>query len=135
LKTQSYEQGYEVQNRQLSKAQQGELDAVLLYRSLAELVKTPEEKQVFLKIASDEGKHAAILKRYTGKTLAPSKTKAFIVTTLYRVFGPKLTFGLLQKGEFEAARNYTSLVVAFPRVQEIIEDEIRHGNLVKAMLA
>jgi len=42
---------------QLIKAQQGELDAVIVYRRLAEAIKDIKIEKVLLRIAADEGKH------------------------------------------------------------------------------
>ncbi|WP_425449140.1 ferritin family protein [Dethiothermospora halolimnae] len=120
--------------KQLIKAQQGELDAVLLYKRLAKVIKETKYKETFLKIAADEGKHAGILKNYTMEKLKPKKTKAIVITRLYKIFGLNLTLNLLEKGELKAAKGYISLVDKFPNIKLIIEEEESHRSLIKDMV-
>jgi rubrerythrin len=117
--------------KKLIKAQQGELDAVILYRKLAEEMKDTKNREAFLKIAADEGKHAGILRKYTGENLTPKNLKAAVVITMYKVFGLKFTLKILEKGEFKAAKEYYSLVTDFPNIKEIIKDEELHGKLME----
>ena len=119
---------------QLIKAQQGELDAVILYRRLAEVVKNTKDKELFLRIAADEGKHASILKKYTGETLKASNFKALVVITLYKVLGLKFILKLLEKGELKATEGYSLLVEEFPTIKEIIRDEALHATLISKIL-
>ena len=119
---------------QLVKAQQGELDAVILYRRLAKAVKNAKDKELFLRIAADEGKHASILKKYTGETLKASNFKALVVITLYKVLGLKFTLNLLEKGELKATEGYSLLVKEFPNIEEIIRDEALHATLINKIL-
>ena len=121
------------EKKQLIKAQQGELDAVILYRKLAELTSETKNKALFLKIASDEGKHAGILRKYTGENLESKNLKSLIVTGIYGIFGIKIMLKILAKGEFEAAKKYSSLATKFPDIQVIIKDENLHGELMRDM--
>ncbi len=124
----------EKDKNQLIKAQQGELDAVVLYRKLSVMTKEIKNKEIFLKIAADEGKHASILRRYTGEKLEPKHFKTLIVTIIYKVFGEKYLLKTIGKGEFKAAKNYLSLVMKYPDIQVIIDDEYLHGNLISKMM-
>lgn len=122
------------QNKMLLKTQQGELDAVKLYKQLAEIVKHEKGKKLFLEIAADEGRHAAILKSYTKITLKPKGIKATVVVLLYKLIGHNFVMGLLQKGELKSIGVYRGLVVEFPKIQEIIDDEARHAEIAKSLL-
>ena len=122
------------ERKQLIKSQQGELDAVILYRKLSEITKKVENKKTFLKIAADEGKHAVILKKYTGENLKAKNLKAIIINILYKVCGAKFTLKMIGKGEFKAAKDYLSLAEKFPNIKEIIKDENLHGELMVSML-
>jgi len=115
--------------KSLIKAQQGELDAVLMYQSLAKLAKNPNVKEKFMQIAADEGKHASILRTYTGKTLKPKNTNAIIVSCIYKTLGHSLTCKLISKGEMNAIPNYQKMLADFPKVKEIMDDELRHANI------
>ena len=57
-------------------AQQGELDAVLMYNKLAEKVKDAKDAATFKQLAAEEGRHASVFHAYTKKVLQPKKTKA-----------------------------------------------------------
>ena len=120
--------------KQLMKAQQGELDAVIIYHKLAEVINNTDNKKVFLKIAADEGKHASILKKYTGEKLRPKKFKSLIIFSIYKIFGVKVTLNILIKGELKAAREYERFTLKFPKIQQILKDEELHGELMKNML-
>ena len=133
MKTQAYTEITKEEKEQLIKAQQGELDAVILYRKLAEITKETINKETFLKIAADEGKHACILRKYTGENLEPKKIKALVVTCIYKVFGVKFTLKVLEKGELKAAKKYSTIVKKFPNIQGIIKDENLHGKLIRNM--
>jgi len=130
MKTESSTERMNEKKVQLIKAQQGELDAVIVYRRLAKVVKNAKDKELFLRIAADEGKHASILKKYTGETLKASNFKALVVITLYKVLGLKFILKLLVKGELKASEGYSILVEEFPTIEEIIRDEALHATLM-----
>ena len=119
----------QLKKKSLLKAQQGELDAVILYQALAKLAKNSNVKEKFTQIAADEGKHAAILRSYTGENLKPKNTNALIVSFIYKTFGHSLTCKLLSRGEMNAIPNYQKMLGDFPKVKEIMDDELRHANI------
>ncbi len=80
--------------------QQGELDGVAMYQALAKTVKEKKDAETFHKLAGDEGRHASVFRKYTSKTLKPDKTKAVIVTLLYKLIGRKRLYPLIAKGEY-----------------------------------
>ena len=122
------------QFKDLRKAQQGELDAVLMYNALADTVSDPADAETFRTLAAEEGRHGSVFIHYTQQTLKPRKTKAILLPFLYRVLGRKITYRLIAKGEYDAARAYEHLIPAFPEVESIRVDEQRHGDTVKALL-
>lgn len=124
----------EVQKKKLIKAQQGELDAVILYKKLAETVKNPEKAEKFLKVAADEGKHASILRQYTKEELRPKSSKAKLVVMLYKILGEKRTMKILAKGELGSIDGYALLVKDFPNIQSIMEDEALHAQIALDMI-
>lgn len=76
----------------LIKAQQKELDVVLMYRGLANLAKDEPTRKTLLRCAADEGKHAAMLKTLTGVNLTPSHTLyRRILDSLYAIVMDKLS--------------------------------------------
>ncbi len=122
------------QKDKLVRSQQGELNAVLIYQRLAKITKHKNGEEVFSEIAADEGKHAAILKSYTNEILKPKGTKAKLVGFLYKLLGHNFVIGLLEKGELKSIDNYKPLKDEFPKIQQIIEDELRHAEMAKSLL-
>lgn len=116
------------------KAQQGELDAARLYQNLAALTRDVQMKASFASIATDEGRHAAVLKRYAGTKLKPGNQKAVIVGLIYRLMGPRFTLNMLAKAEFKAAVRYAPWVDRFPELAQVRAEEIEHGNKMRSML-
>ena len=90
-------------------SQQGELDAVLMYQRLAKVVKTDKEREAFLQLAKEEGRHASVFHAYTQKALKPKKTMARIMPILYCLLGRKRLYKLIAKGEYDAAVGYEHL--------------------------
>ncbi len=64
---------------ELLRSQQGELNAVLMYQRLAKVVKTDKEREAFLQLAKEEGRHASVFHAYTKQALKPKKTMALIM--------------------------------------------------------
>lgn len=119
----------------LLKAQQGEMDAVLVYRNLANVVKVKGLKEQFNLIAAEEGKHASILKTYTETVLKPKAFKSVIVLLLFRTIGLKNLVGILAKRELKASAQYETLITRFKKVKEIMADEKKHADIISKMSA
>lgn len=122
------------QRKELLRSQQGELDAVLMYQRLAKVVKTEKERDTFLLLAKEEGRHAGVFHAYTKEVLKPRKTMARIMPLLYRLLGKKQLYKMIAKGEYDAAVSYEHLITDFPEVEKVRNDEHRHGDIVSALL-
>lgn len=118
----------------LLKAQQGELDAVLMYKALAKKVKRTKDAETFNRLAQEEGHHAAVFKDLTNRVLKPKKTMAIVLPLLYSIIGRKLLYGLIAKGEYAAVEKYQAVVEKFPEIESVKNDEKRHGDMVMALL-
>lgn len=59
-----------------------------VYRRLAELEKDPVRRQTLVRIMHDERRHCAILKRRTGREMAPDPKRVFWYVWIMRVLGP-----------------------------------------------
>ena len=118
----------------LLKSQQGELDAVLMYQALAEVVKDTKDADTFRKLAAEEGHHAAVFHGLTNENLKPKKTLATLMPILYKIIGKKRLYPLIAKGEYAAAENYAPVVEKFPVIESVRKDETRHGDTVAGLL-
>ena len=122
------------QFNELLRSQQGELNAVLMYQRLAKVVKTDKERETFLQLSKEEGRHASFFHTYTKQALKPKTTMAVIMPFLYRLFGKKRLYKMISKGEYDAAIGYEHLITDFPEVASVKNDEKRHGDMVSALL-
>ena len=122
------------QFNELLRSQQGELNAVLMYQRLAKVVKTDKEREAFLQLAREEGRHASIFHAYTKQALKPKKTMALIMPVLYYLLGNKHLYKMIAKGEYDAAVGYEHLIADFPEVESVKDDEKRHGDIVSGLL-
>ncbi len=122
------------QFKELVRSQQGELNAVLMYQKLAQIVKTDREREAFLQLAKEDGRHASVFHAYTKEALKPKKTMAVIMPLLYRIIGKKRLYKLIAKGEYDAATGYEHLIADFPDVESVKNDETRHGDIVSGLL-
>jgi rubrerythrin len=120
--------------KNLLKAQQGELDAVLMYNALADKVKDEKDAATFRQLAAEEGHHASVFKAMTNQTLKPKKTLATFLPILYKIIGRKKLYPIIAKGEYDAVKTYAPVVEKFPEVKSVQNDEQRHGDTVLALL-
>ncbi len=110
--------------------QQGELNAVLMYRKFAEITKNPEWKKLYLEAAKDEGHHAAIMSKYTGETLQPKALQANVLGLLYRILPKKIVHFGVSKGEYYGGNGYKPYICdEYPEIQGMMEDEYKHGKI------
>lgn len=118
----------------LLKSQQGELNAVLMYQALANVVKDKNDADTFRKLAAEEGHHAAVFHGLTQEKLKPKKTLAVFMPILYRLIGKKRLYPLIIKGEYKVADNYAPVAKKFPEIESVKDDEKRHGDIVASLL-
>ena len=112
----------------LLNAQQGELDAVLMYQKIAKKIKDDEIKAVILDAAKDEGRHASVFHKLTGVVLNPKSLQANAVEFLMTILGKKFVFKTISKFEYDAGKSYEPLIKDFPEVESVLKDEIKHGD-------
>ncbi|MCR4674832.1 MAG: rubrerythrin [Lachnospiraceae bacterium] len=122
------------QRKELLRSQQGELNAVLMYQRLAKIVKTERERNAFLQLAKEEGRHARVFHDYTKEPLKAKKTMAHIMPILYFLLGRKRLYKIIAKGEYDAAKGYEHLIADFPEVESVKNDEHRHGDIVFGLI-
>ena len=118
----------------LLKAQQGELDAVLMYNALAEVAKDQKDKDTFRQLAKEEGHHASVFHKLTQTELTPKHTKELLLPLLYRIFPRWILYPAIAQGEYAAVKTYAPVAEKFPEVESIKDDEKRHGDTVKGLL-
>lgn len=120
--------------KQLLAAQQSELDAVILYKALAEKMKKESDKELMLSLAADEGRHAAILREITQQTLQPKSGLKNLTMPLYALCGKKIAFSIISKVEYAGGDTYKKFFEKYPQTKQIAADEVKHGDMLKNAL-
>ena len=105
-----------------------------MYKALADTVKDPKDREIFLQLAAEEGHHAAVFKKLTGQTLEPKKTLFVVLPFLYKGLGRKRLYPIIAKGEYKAVNTYAPVAERFASVESVKNDEKRHGDMVMALL-
>jgi len=109
-------------------AQQGELDAVLMYQKIAARIKDPDIKAILLDAAKDEGRHASVFHKLTNVVLKPKSLQANAVVFLMYILGKKRTFKIISSFEYKAKDSYEPLIKDFPEIESVAQDEVKHGD-------
>ena len=105
-----------------------------IYTALAKQTKSPENRKVLEKIASDEAVHASIWGRYTGSEARVNRFRVRLFVLLGKIFGLVFVINLLESGEGDASAAYTRLSGELPEARSILEDENRHEAQLAAMI-
>mgnify|MGYP000847465475 CR=1 FL=1 len=115
--------------------QQGnELTEALVYTGLARLQAEGHNRDLLLRIAEDERRHAGQLSALLGEESRPNRIRAELAILTARIFG--LTFGLklMEKGEGRAEETYRAFAKDLPELVQIAEDEDAHENALLSLL-
>lgn len=115
-------------------SQQNEVNEAAVYRKIASFTKDKKNKEVLLRIASEEETHSKIWAKYTKKELKPQKFKVFWFAFLARIFGFTFAVKKMENGECGATSKYEDLSAEIPEAKSISEDEDRHEKLLLDML-
>lgn len=118
----------------LVKAQRGEMDAVLMYKRLAKKVKDAGDREAFVRLAGDEKRHADVFHEYTKGRVLPNPAKAIFIPLMYRLVGRKKLYPLIAKAEYKAADKYKHIIDRYPEVEQVMNDEVFHGDAVLGLL-
>ncbi len=118
----------------LLKSQQGELNAMLMYKAFADKLGDTNDAATFRKLAAEEGHHAAVFHKLTNKVLKPKKTTALLLPLLYKILGKKRLYKLIAQGEYAAIDKYKQIIDRFPEVESVMNDEKRHGDTIMGLI-
>ena len=105
-----------------------------IYAALAKQTKSPGNRKILEKIASDEAGHCAIWERYTGVKAQVNRFKVRLFVLLGKIFGLVFVINLLESGEEDATETYGKLADELPEARGIMEDESRHEAQLAAMI-
>ena len=120
--------------RRLLGYQRNEITEYHIYRQLARIQKSPENRKILERIADDEKRHYNQWKRYTGEDAQVNWSKVRKYYWITRILG--LSFGtrLMERGEVGAQKEYADLYAEIDQAKAIAEDESDHENALLGML-
>lgn len=105
--------------------QEDEITSSIVYAKLAHIVKDSENKKTLLQIAAEEKAHYEILKRHTGKEVAPNRWRIFKYYWLARILGLTFAIKLMEKEERDAQEVYARYP-EYPELEKLGRDEKVH---------
>ncbi|KKP36479.1 MAG: hypothetical protein UR27_C0019G0037 [Candidatus Peregrinibacteria bacterium GW2011_GWA2_33_10] len=116
------------------KVQKNEITEYYIYKKLGKNIKFKGNREVLLKMASDELKHYNILHKITGKNIKPSKWKVYKYYYIAKILG--ITFGtkLLERNEKISQKFYDKFSQFSNKFNEIKNDEKVHEKYLLNML-
>ena len=113
--------------------QKNEITEEYVYRKLAKFVKD-KNRETLLRIAEEEGKHASIWGKYTGKKFKPNFIKAFFYLFIAWIFSFTFAIKLMERNEKRAEKAYANLIKKIPEAQSILYEEENHEKELALML-
>lgn len=117
----------------LLRFQRNEITESIVYTKLAAVEKDPANRDVLLRISSDEKGHYAVLKKYTGRDVAPFKWRILKYYLLARILG--ITFAIkLMEGSEEESRDGYAAYKNYPELLQIAKDEDEHEDKLIALI-
>ena len=114
----------------LRKCQQSELNAELMYLTLAKRTKVEKDRETFLKIANQKKRHSELFRHLTNVDMKPKRKRAFIVAYLYDIFDRKGLYPLIAFLEYRAHFRTDELARRFSSLREVWRDQKTHGDMV-----
>lgn len=120
--------------KKLRSFQQSELNAMTMYRALAERAEEEKTRDLLQKIAADEGRHAAVFRGLTCVTLPIRKGLLRAVLCMKVVLREKNTYRVLAFGEKRASKTYERFVERYGinEVTPLIDAEKEHAERLSA---
>jgi VIT1/CCC1 family predicted Fe2+/Mn2+ transporter len=121
-------------HEQLLGFQCNEITEFHIYHNLAKTTKSPQNKEILERIATDERRHYDQWHRYTQEHVKPDRLRVWFYTWVARIFG--LTFGikLMEKGEEAAQVSYLDIKHAIPEAEAIAREEDEHEKALINLL-
>ncbi|GAB4335947.1 MAG: VIT1/CCC1 transporter family protein [Calditrichia bacterium] len=113
--------------------QKNEITEFHIYSRLAKREKGKNAK-ILQKIANDEKRHAEQWREYSGVAPSPNRLLIFFYLLMARIFGLTFSVKMLERGEESAEKNYSKIVRVIPEAQAIIDDEIKHEQMLVEMI-
>jgi len=110
--------------------QQNEQTEEIIYRKLAAISDDGHNRDILLKIASDERRHYTLWHEMTGEETKPDLKMVNRYLRLAKWFGLSFALRKMEQGERDASRFYDSISEKYPQALDIKKDEDEHEHLL-----
>ena len=118
----------------IRKMQQNELTESVIYQEISKFAKGEGNKQVLLRLSSEEKAHYEIWKKYTNEEMKPQGLKVFKYKMIARILGFTFAVKLMENGEEGAQEEYALLANEVEESTMIRAQEEEHEQALLAML-
>ncbi len=118
----------------LTSFQKDELTSALLYKKIAKRVKDKNNKNILLRISTEEQAHAHIWQQYTKKELKPNFFKVLFFQLVSFFLGYTFVIKILETHEYKGIQALQEIKENFPEVEYIISQEETHETELINML-
>jgi len=114
--------------------QKNEITEHHIYKKLAQVIKSPENRRIVQQIADDELRHYGEWRAYTQQDVKPARLRIWKYYLISRIFG--FTFGikLMEQGEEDAQESYAQLQDTIEEAEAIVQDENDHEDALIELL-
>lgn len=106
----------------------------LIYAFMAKHEKNPENKELLIRMGSDEKVHAAYWQSISGQEVKPNRLKLLRLKLLTRILGFTFVLKRISRDETEAVAGYEKLKAEIPDAAGVQSDEMRHEKGLINML-
>jgi vacuolar iron transporter family protein len=114
--------------------QRSEVTEYHIYTRIAAITPEPGNRDVLLRIASEELGHYHIWRRYTGQDVEPDRLRILRYYLAARILGMTFAIRLMESVEKRAQTIDPSLAAVFPEIPRILADEESHERDLIALL-
>lgn len=124
----------EREHKKILSFQKNEITEHHIYTRLAHVTRDPHNKEVLLRIATEEHDHYLIWKNYTHQDLVPNMIRVWWYYLIARLLGLTFALKLMENVEQGAQENDKKLLLAFPEVPTILAREAQHERELIALI-
>jgi len=120
--------------QEMLRAQRNEITEHSIYTKLAQLTRTPHNRDVLERIAADEMKHYQLWRTLTHQEMKPDRLLYWSYLITAWIFGLTFSIKYMERGEASAKHSYATLGASLPTASEIAREEEEHELALIAMI-
>src|SRR5512145_2037152 len=114
------------QKTRLLAFQKNEITEYHIYSKIAAITREPGNRDVLLRIASEELGHYHIGRQYTRQDVEPDRLRILLYYLAARIFGMTFAIRLMEGVEHRARITGRTIAAGFPGMSQVLADEEAH---------